>query len=298
MCSLQGFEIFGAPKTIVNTQMSSKCDNSDCENTIDVDCTPSIMNSTDTESEMDLGEHVADNYAGELNIEIETGEYNEVEWFTVAGQHNPFLLKNMSSCKRCVPDASQTPDEFYYLLIDDDVIQSMVIETNRNAHQVISKGNIKGDSRVNSWTDTNVQEIKQFLGLFCWMGMIRMSSIDSYWRTTSLFKNVFAPQTMTRNRFQLLLKMWHFSNIGTAPEGDRNFKVSELLKIVLSQFVAATIPSKDIVIDESMISFRGWLKFRQYLPAKAHKYGIKLFKPCDPKGYTYNNQSINQSSHL
>jgi len=30
------------------------------------------------------------------------------------------------------------------------------------------------------------------------------------------------------------------------------------------------------------------LNFRQYTKGKSHKYGIKLFKLCDPDGYTYN----------
>ena len=137
-------------------------------------------------------------------------------------------------------------------------------------HIKLSQKEIHRVTRVNRWTGINVQEMKQFLGLLCWMGLVRMSSIDSYWRTT-LFKNVVAPQTMTRYRFQLLMRMWHFSNNETAPEGVRTFKVSELLKLVLSKFVAAKIPSKDIVIDESMIYFRGRPKFRQYMPAKAHK---------------------------
>ena len=103
------------------------------------------MNSTDTESEMDLGEYVTDDAARELNNEIETGEENEVEWFTIIGQKKSFPFEEHEQLIECVPDASQTPEEFYYLLVDDDVIRSTVIETNRNAHQVISKGNTQGD---------------------------------------------------------------------------------------------------------------------------------------------------------
>lgn len=47
------------------------------------------------------------------------------------------------------------------------------------------------------------------------------------------------------------------------------------------------IPEESLVIDESVIPFRGRLSFRQYLPGKRHKYGIKLFKLTDPKGFTY-----------
>jgi len=37
-----------------------------------------------------------------------------------------------------------------------------------------------------------------------------------------------------------------------------------------------------------MIPFRRRLQFRQYLPGKAHKYGVKTFKLCDSSGFTYN----------
>lgn len=47
------------------------------------------------------------------------------------------------------------------------------------------------------------------------------------------------------------------------------------------------MPGIDIVVDESMIPFRGRLLFRQYMHGKSNKYGIKLFKLCDKTGYTY-----------
>ena len=81
--------------------------------------------------------------------------------------------------------------------------------------------------------------------------------------------------------------MWHFSNNEDAPENERTFKIKVFLHLVLSKFIAAKKPGENAVIDESMILFRGILKFRQYMPGKAHKFGIKLFKICDPKGYTY-----------
>lgn len=37
-----------------------------------------------------------------------------------------------------------------------------------------------------------------------------------------------------------------------------------------------------------MIPFRGWLIFKQYISGKSSKYGTKLLKLCDSKGYTYN----------
>ncbi|CAH2013256.1 unnamed protein product [Acanthoscelides obtectus] len=47
-------------------------------------------------------------------------------------------------------------------------------------------------------------------------------------------------------------------------------------------------PGRVLVIDESMVLFRGRLRFRQYIPNKTHRYGVKLYKLCTSSGYTYN----------
>lgn len=43
-----------------------------------------------------------------------------------------------------------------------------------------------------------------------------------------------------------------------------------------------------VAIDETMIPYRGRLGFRQYIPNKRHKYGLKLYKLCIEGGYTWN----------
>ncbi|XP_046666721.1 piggyBac transposable element-derived protein 4-like [Homalodisca vitripennis] len=47
-------------------------------------------------------------------------------------------------------------------------------------------------------------------------------------------------------------------------------------------------PGENIVIDETMVPWRGRLHFRQYNPNKTHKYGIKVYKLCSGEAYTYN----------
>ena len=39
-----------------------------------------------------------------------------------------------------------------------------------------------------------------------------------------------------------------------------------------------------------MLPWRGRLAFRQYNPGKAHKYGVNIYKLCDPEGYIYTSQ--------
>ncbi|XP_035207528.1 piggyBac transposable element-derived protein 4-like [Stegodyphus dumicola] len=43
-------------------------------------------------------------------------------------------------------------------------------------------------------------------------------------------------------------------------------------------------PGCEISLDESMVLWHGWLIFRQYIPNKRHKYGIKLYMITTPDG--------------
>ena len=48
------------------------------------------------------------------------------------------------------------------------------------------------------------------------------------------------------------------------------------------------MPYLHLFVDEAMISFRGCLSFRQYLPAKRTKYGVKVWEICDARnGYCF-----------
>ena len=58
--------------------------------------------------------------------------------------------------------------------------------------------------------------------------------------------------------------------------------------MILEQYHSVYKSGPDVVIDESMVPFRGCVAFRQYIPGKSHKYGCKLYKLCMPSGYTLN----------
>ena len=84
--------------------------------------------------------------------------------------------------------AAQDPADFYSFLVDSEVIQLPVTQTNRKAKQVFGKSDRKNHSRLKGWVDTDDAETRRFLGLLCSMGLVRMPPIDSYWKSKSLFK--------------------------------------------------------------------------------------------------------------
>ncbi|CAI6371066.1 unnamed protein product [Macrosiphum euphorbiae] len=94
---------------------------------------------------------------------------------------------------------------------------------------------------------------------------------------------------MPRNRFELILRFLHFSD-NEKFDGDKIDRVRNLVEKMIHNFQNVIEPDEHLAVDETMVPFRGRLGFRQYIPGKSHKYGVKLFKLCGTDGYTYNVQ--------
>lgn len=71
------------------------------------------------------------------------------------------------------------------------------------------------------------------------------------------------------------------NNDDPTPEAGRLYKVKDVLDRIKQAFKAQFSPFQDLVIDESMILFKGRLIFKQYIKTKRHRFGIKLYVLCD-----------------
>lgn len=49
---------------------------------------------------------------------------------------------------------------------------------------------------------------------------------------------------------------------------------------------------KNVTVDEQLIPFRGRFSFRQYIPSKPAKYGIKMWVLCDSESYYVHNAQV------
>lgn len=182
---------------------------------------------------------------------------------------------------------NSSPEEVYALLVDNDIIDYLVLETNRYASQKINQEQISSGSRLKKWRDTDRVEMMNFFGIVMWIGLVKMPNLACYWSENLLYANKVS-DIMSRNRFEILLRMFHAANNETESQGGRLYKVQPLIDRILPKYQNIIIPQEDICIDETIIPWRGRLKFRQYVPNKRHRYGVKVFKLCLTSGYTWN----------
>nr|CAI5844167.1 unnamed protein product [Callosobruchus analis] len=211
-----------------------------------------------------------------------TGNLEEFQFSDNPGFSTTFFAKR----------SGDEPLHFYKLLLED-TIPIIVQQTNLYAEQriisCIANETIKKNSLLTYWKDTDESEILAFIGMLIWMGLNKKPTLKDYFSRNILYKNEVGKYIgMSRMRFELLLSNLHFSNNETGDATNRLRKIQPLAGNLIANFQAACTPKKGVCIDETMIPFRGRLSFRQYIPGKRHKYGVKIFKLCSEKGYTYN----------
>lgn len=76
-------------------------------------------------------------------------------------------------------------------------------------------------------------------------------------------------------------------DVSNEDKTDKLYKIRNMFTKITENFRRIAKPGKYVVIDETMIPWRGRLGFRQYIKNKSHRYGVKLYKLCTPEGYTY-----------
>lgn len=101
--------------------------------------------------------------------------------------------------------------------MNDEVLNLIVTETNRQAKRY-----------KRQWIDTDSLEIKKFLSIVMYTGMIGYPKISDYWSQQTFYINSYVPKIMARNRFQSLLRFFHISNNYYNP-GDRLGKIPKFL---------------------------------------------------------------------
>ncbi|KAJ8914727.1 hypothetical protein NQ315_017437 [Exocentrus adspersus] len=141
--------------------------------------------------------------------------------------------------------------------------------------------------------NTDLVEIKAWIGLLYLTGVLKSSrlNLEDLWCKNGTGVEVFR-LTMSQQRFRFLLQHVRFDDSTTRDERRQSDKLAPIRE-VFENFIAncktAYTPFQNVTIDEKLEAFRGNCNFRQYIPSKPAKYGVKIFALVDSKTfYTLN----------
>lgn len=145
----------------------------------------------------------------EFDRPIEQNETDilDITWGPVTGNlnsiiYNPDNVEVNSDVIETMFDSS--PIDFYHLFFDEEVLDLLVIETNRYAQQKLRRSRISPYSHLRKWHEVDRTEIRIFLRIVLWMGLVKMPSLRDYWRRDFLY-STRVPNVMSRNKFKLIL---------------------------------------------------------------------------------------------
>lgn len=170
--------------------------------------------------------------------------------------------------------------EFFELFFSPDMLGKIAAETNRYAHENMCT-NEPGTSKQKPWSDTDWEEMYLFLAVTMLFTRQKKLSIKEYWSTDPLMFTPIFGNTMSRDRYLLLLRYLHLCSNELQPTGDRLYKIQMVIDDLKKNMREVYYPFQNLVIDEELLLFKGRLSFQQYIPSKRHRFGIKLFVLCD-----------------
>jgi hypothetical protein len=162
----------------------------------------------------------------------------------------------------------ETPLDAFRLFFGDFVVDRIARATN---HYGKSK---RGDV----WLDTSGFEVRKLIAVLIYMGMDSIGDTRLYWAAP--FNIPFVTKLFTRDRFTTLLSHLHLTSAEEG-RGDKLAKVRWLLDYVTGRCLSLYSPSENLAVDEAMIPFKGRIGFKQYIPSKPTKWGIKVWSLAD-----------------
>ncbi|XP_028820478.1 piggyBac transposable element-derived protein 4-like [Denticeps clupeoides] len=144
--------------------------------------------------------------------------------------------------------------------------------------------NLYGRRKDPQWQDLDGTTIRAYIGLLLLAGVYRSrgEAIRSLW-DAEMGRHIFRA-TMPSKQFQLISSMLRFDDPRSRSQrgdGDKLAAIRELWDEWTEQLPRVFNPGKHVCVDEQLLAFRGRCHFRQYMPKKPSKYGMKIWATCD-----------------
>ena len=159
-----------------------------------------------------------------------------------------------------------------------------MIATQRNlyAEQFMEGKTFNQSSRFLKWTPVTINEIKVYIALVLYRGVIWKPSYEFYYMTDPIFSTPMMSRVMSYNRFHLIDKFLHFvDNKSLDKKYEKIAKIKPIYQYLFERFRTLYIPERDISIDESLLLWKGRLSWKQYIPNKRARFGLKSFVLCE-----------------
>ncbi|XP_014482725.1 PREDICTED: piggyBac transposable element-derived protein 2-like, partial [Dinoponera quadriceps] len=210
---------------------------------------PRILYSSDSEDE----------FLDAILLNREEHDENTLSQFMCDQQDwSPFItdcvpFKKYNQEYRMLPEIDyDNAFSIYKLFLCDDIIDLMVLETNKYYEKCALQAHSSVTIRKHKqqWKPTTRDEMHIFIGILLIMGVVKVPEIRLYWSKDPMFSNERIKSAMSRERYLDILQYWHFSDGDQVCSNDRLFKINTLVEKINRNFQKVVKPGKELTIDE------------------------------------------------
>lgn len=186
-----------------------------------------------------------------------------------------FSIESPIEQEYIMSDNILTPMDYFMHFFSNDVINLLVEQSNLYSMQKYSKP-----------LSTTSNEIKDFLSIQLWMGIVKMPSYVDYWAAKSRYAPI--ADIMSLKKYQKILRSLHLTNNDEVNNSDRFFKVRPYIELIRQNCLKLSQGTR-FSIDEMMVPYKGKKagSRRQYMKNKPKKWGFKLFVRAGVDGMVY-----------
>ena len=192
---------------------------------------------------------------------------------TKVGLHN--IVRGPVGISRNTGDL-ESPFDAFRLYVNDKIVGLIVQFTiNIEAERVYGERHFQAP-----WKPTDELEILAFIGLVMAAGLFKAKHLTYETLWNPKFGNPLFRATMSMLRFKALLRFIRFDDKATRSfrrSKDKLAPIRDVFDEMNRRLLQYYIPNECLTVDEQLIPFKGRCSFRQYMPSKPDKYGMKIF---------------------
>uniref|UniRef100_UPI00358F8AC9 piggyBac transposable element-derived protein 4-like n=1 Tax=Myxine glutinosa TaxID=7769 RepID=UPI00358F8AC9 len=176
-------------------------------------------------------------------------------------------------------NTTMSPKDAWDLFVTDNMLKQICQCSNL-------EGQRKAASKKKVWKDISKNELLAFLGISLLVGCEKSWDVSIRELFGDRLSNPMYHATMSIERFEDIRRCLRFDDRGMRDfhlQTDYMAAFRYVWELFLENCRKRFVPRECVTVGEQLLPFRGRCKFKQHMPSKPAKCGIKIFWLCDPK---------------
>ncbi|CAL8084781.1 unnamed protein product [Orchesella dallaii] len=172
--------------------------------------------------------------------------------------------------------------DFWKLTFPDRILSEVVKESNDYAIHVMENADSLS-RRQQKFQAVSYDEFLRYLAVRIIMRIDQKPEMAMYWSKDPILGSIVVRDILSSDRFYEIQRYLHLSDTETPNESDKIFKIRKLWDLTMNNFQNLVVPNDFLSVDESLVKSRARIKFKQFIPTKRNRFGVKTFSLVDER---------------